>query len=181
MGPRQGKSFSVASGETFRQNFAAGVGETMLMEDRIIGEMWESMMDEKKLWQDLAEEMVRDWEILPTGSGFVVVSDWVWPNGERIEITVRTVGDREDLYLVTDGGELFNLLFANGVDLTRHEGSLRRLGESSARHGVELVEYQMAKGANESDLSHAIRGLLEALKESAFRFWPDGEEKSKAH
>jgi hypothetical protein len=138
-------------------------------------------MDEKRLRQDLAEAMVRDWEILPTGSGFVVASDWVWPTRERIEITVRTVGDREDLYLVTDGGELFNFLFANGVDVSRHEESLRRLREVLARHAVELVDYQMAKGANENDLPRAIRSLLEALKESAFLFWVHREEKSEGH
>jgi len=63
-------------------------------------------MNEKILEQNLSEAFIRDWEIIPTGSGFLVVSDWLWPNHERIEIHARTVGEREDLFVVADGGEL---------------------------------------------------------------------------
>lgn len=138
-------------------------------------------MDEKKLWQDLAEEMVRDWDILPTGSGFVVVSNWSWPTEHRIEIVVRTVGDREDLYLVSDGGELFNFFFAQGLDITGKEESLRRLEDALARHGVKLVEYQLARGANENDLPRVIRSVLEAVKEAAFLFWLQRGEGRELH
>ena len=70
--------------------------------------MNEWLMDEKTLEQNLAETLVEGWDISSTGNGFLVASDWRWPNNERIEIYVRNVGEREDLFLVTDGGELFN-------------------------------------------------------------------------
>ena len=131
----------------------------------------EFVMDEKKLWQDLSEEMVRAWEILPTGSGFVIASDWSWPNNDRIEVVVRSVGEREDLFLVSDGGELFNFFFAQGMDISGNEELMRRLEEVATRHGAKLVDFQMAKGANENELPRAIRSMVEAIKEGAFLFW----------
>jgi hypothetical protein len=128
-------------------------------------------MEEKRFWEDLSEEMVRHWEILPTGSGFVVVSDWSWPNNDRIEVVVRTVGEREDLFLVSDGGELFNFFFSQGVDISGNEEAMLRLEEVAARHGAKLVDFHMAKGAGEADLARAVRSLVEAIKEGAFLFW----------
>jgi hypothetical protein len=138
-------------------------------------------MDVKSLWQNLAEEMVRAWEILPTGSGFVVASDWSWPTSERIEIVVRSVGDREDLYLVTDGGELFNFFFAQGLDITQMDNALHRLEDLFARHGVKIVDYQLARGANDHDLPQVIRSVLEAVKEAAFLFWLQRSEGRNLH
>lgn len=139
------------------------------------------MMDEKRLWQDLSEEMIRDWEILPTGSGFVIVSDWRWPNNDRIEVVVRNVGEREDLFLVSDGGELFNFFFAQGVDISGNEEAVRQLEAIAARHGAKLVDFQMAKGAGENDLLHAIRSMVEAIKEGAFLFWMSKGRGSQLH
>ncbi len=129
------------------------------------------MMDEKKLWQGLLDEMVKGWEILPTGSGFVVASDWVWPTADRIEVVVRNVGEREDLFLVSDGGELFNFFFAQGLDISGNEELMRRLEEVASRHGAKLVDFHMAKGASEDELPRAIRSMVEAVKEGAFLFW----------
>lgn len=129
------------------------------------------MMEEKKLLEGLVEELVRGWEVLPTGNGFVVASDWVWPTGDRIEVVVRSVGEREDLFLVSDGGELFNFFFAQGLDISGHDESLRRIEEVAARHGAKLVDFHLAKGAGESDLPRAIRRMVECVKEGAFLFW----------
>lgn len=128
-------------------------------------------MDEKKLWQGLLDEMVSGWEILPTGSGFVVASDWVWPTGDRIEVVVRKVGEREDLFLVSDGGELFNFFYAQGLDIAGNEELMSRLETVASRHGAKLVDFHMAKGASESELPRAIKTMLEAIKEGAFLFW----------
>jgi len=76
-------------------------------------------MDENEILEALAEDFFQGWDVAPTGGGFLITTDWVFPNNERIEIHVRRVGDREDLFIVTDGGELVNFLFAEGVDVMR--------------------------------------------------------------
>jgi hypothetical protein len=129
------------------------------------------MMDEKKLWQGLLEEMVRGWEILPTGSGCVVVSGWIWPTGDRIEVTVRNVGERDDLFLVSDGGELFSFFYAQGLDIAGNGELMHRLEEMVGRHGARLVDLHLARGAGESDLAEAVLSMVEAIKEGAFLFW----------
>ena len=69
-------------------------------------------MDESVLEEQLAEELIGGVEILSTGNGFLVITDWRWPGDEKIEVHARRVAERDDLYLVTDGGELCNFLFA---------------------------------------------------------------------
>jgi len=128
-------------------------------------------MDIKTLLENLAEELVREWEITPTGSGFFMVTDWRWPNDERIEIYIRAVGEREDLYLVTDGGNLFNFLFAHGVDLRKDKHGMKFLNGIAEHFGAKIVDYQMARGANDADLHQAIRMILEAIKEASFILW----------
>jgi hypothetical protein len=76
-------------------------------------------MDEKEIFDGLTEAFYQGWDVLPTGGGFLITTDWMLPNNEKIEIHVRRVGDREDLFLLTDGGELINFLFAQGVDLSK--------------------------------------------------------------
>lgn len=128
-------------------------------------------MDEKQLWEGLGEEMLEGWEILPMNNGFTVMTDWHWPDGSRIEVYVRGVGDRGDLYLVTDGGELFNILFAQGVDLTRDSDALKSLSQTAENQGGKLVEYQIAKGAGRGDLPRSVRTVLEILKDCSFMMW----------
>jgi len=136
-----------------------------------MGEDMGGVMDAERLRRELLEELVKGWEILPTGNGFVVASDWVWPTGDRIEVMVRNVGEREDLFLVSDGGELFNFFFAQGLDISSNEVSMRGIEEVAARHGAKLVDFHLAKGSGENDLSHAIRHMVECVKEGAFLFW----------
>jgi hypothetical protein len=100
-----------------------------------------------------------------------VASDWTWPTGDRIEVTVRQVGEREDLFLVSDGGELFSFFYAQGLDIAGNSELMRRLEEMVARHGAQLVDFQLARGAGESDLPGAVRSMVEAIKEGAFLFW----------
>ena len=59
-------------------------------------------MDENQILDALAEDFFHGWDVAPTGGGFLITTDWALPNNERIEIHVRRVGDREDLFIVTD-------------------------------------------------------------------------------
>ena len=138
-------------------------------------------MDEKVLELKLAEELISGWDIIPTGNGYLVATDWKWPNNERIEIHVRTVGEREDLYLVTDGGELFNLLFAEQVDLTKDENGSKLLDTVAEEYGAKVVDFQVARGANEQTLPQAIRMILEALKAASFLLWHKVGHKGSVH
>ena len=138
-------------------------------------------MDEGALELKLAEELIGGWDIIRTGHGFLVVTDWKWPNHERIEIHVRTVGEREDLFVVTDGGELFSLLFAEQIDLTKDEHGRKLLDTIAEDCGAKIVDYQMAKGANEVSLPQAIRMVLEALKAASFLLWHKVEHKGSIH
>lgn len=128
-------------------------------------------MDEQTLTRNLAEELINGWDITPTGSGFLIVTDWHWPNHERIEVYVRTVGEREDLYLVSDGGEVFNFLFAQGIDLTKDPNGTKIFDGVAQSYGAKVVDYQMAKGASDSDLHQAIRMIVEAIKDVSFLLW----------
>jgi len=69
-------------------------------------------MDENEILEALAGDFFQSWRVAPTGGGFLITTDWVFPNNELIEIHVRRVGEREDLFIVTDGGELINYLFS---------------------------------------------------------------------
>jgi hypothetical protein len=128
-------------------------------------------VDEKVLEEKLAEELIADWEVISTGSGFLVATAWRWPNGEMIEIYVRRVADRDDLYLVTDGGELFNFLFAKGMDLRQDGRGMEILDSLAGSADARMIDYQIVKGANNEDLPRSIRLVLEAVKEGAFLFW----------
>jgi hypothetical protein len=131
----------------------------------------EHRVDEKVLEEKLAEELIAGWEVVPTGSGFLVTTAWRWPNDEMIEIFVRRVAERDDLYLVTDGGELFNFLFARGMDLTQDSRSMEILDSIAESAGARMIDYQIVKGANNEDLPRSIRLIAEAVKEGAFLFW----------
>jgi len=128
-------------------------------------------MDENEILEALAEDFLQGWDIAPTGGGFLITTDWVLPNNERIEIHVRRVGDREDLFIVTDGGELINYLFSQGVDLTRDPDSQRVLGGIAENRSIKITEHQLVKGANEEEIAGAVRVLLEAVKEASFSLW----------
>ena len=97
-------------------------------------------MDENEILEALAEDFFQGWDVTPTGGGFLVATDWVLPNNERIEIHVRRVGEREDLFIVTDGGELINYLFAEGVDLTRDRDNRRILDRIAANRSVNVTQ-----------------------------------------
>jgi hypothetical protein len=131
----------------------------------------EQIVDENVLEEKLAEELLEGWQVIPTGSGFLVTTAWRWPSGEMIEIYVRRVGERDDLYVVTDGGELFNFLFARGIDLRQNERHLEMLQTVAASSGAKMIDYQIVKGANDENLPRSIRLLLETLKEGSFLFW----------
>jgi hypothetical protein len=131
----------------------------------------EKIVDENVLLDELAEELVAQWEVIPTSGGFLVTTAWRWPNDERIEIRVRRVAERDDLYLVTDGGELFNFLFAHEIDLRRDERSLEILQSLAESAGARIIDYQIIRGAGNEDLAHSIKLVLEAVKEGAFAFW----------
>lgn len=128
-------------------------------------------MDEKTLEQNLAEELIRGWSINTTGTGFLIITDWQWPNHDPIEIYVRSVGEREDLYLVSDGGEIFNFLFVHGIDLTRDEQGRRVFAGTAQHYGAKIVDYQISKGANNGDLHQAVRSILEVVKDVSFLLW----------
>jgi hypothetical protein len=128
-------------------------------------------MDESVLEQKLAEELFAEWQVLGTGHGFLVMTDWRWPDDEKIEVQVRRVADRDDLYLVGDGGELFNFLFAKGLDLRRDQRSMELLHQLAAGAGAGFIDYQIVRGTGDEDLPQSIRRVLEAIKEGAFVFW----------
>jgi hypothetical protein len=130
------------------------------------------MVDETVLEGKLAEELLEGWEVIPTGSGFLVTTAWRWPSDEMIEIYVRRVAERDDLYLVTDGGALFNFLFAKGIDLRQNDQDMEMLHKIVARSDAGISDYQIVKGANNEDLPQSIRLVVEAVKEGAFIFWP---------
>ena len=128
-------------------------------------------MDEAALLESLGEELIRDWDVSATGSGYLVISDWHWPNNDRIEIFVRAVGDRDDLFIVSDGGDLFNFLFSNGVDLTKDDRSMKLFKSVARGHGADFVDYQIVKGANAGDLARAIRVIVEVVKDVSLLMW----------
>jgi len=133
-------------------------------------------MDETVLEERLAEALLAEWEVLPTGNGFLVITDWRWPGHERIEVHVRRVAERDDLYLVTDGGELCNFLFAKGIDLRQDQRSMEVLQQIAAGSGAGIMDYQLVRGAGGEDLAQCVRQVLEAIKEGAFVFyWLLGE------
>lgn len=131
----------------------------------------EQVMDETVLEERLAEALIAEWEVLPTGNGFLVSTDWRWPGDEKIEIHIRRVAEREDLYLVTDGGELCNFLFAKGIDLRQDHRSMQVLQRIAAGTGAGIMDYQIVRGANGEDLAQSVRQVLEAIKEGAFVFY----------
>ena len=128
-------------------------------------------MDENDILEALAEDFSRGWDVTPTGGGFLIATDWVLPNNERIEIHIRRVGDREDLFIVTDGGELINYLFSEGVDLTRDRDSRRILDRIAENRSIKVTEHQLVKGANEEEIAWAVRVLVETVKEASFSLW----------
>jgi len=133
------------------------------------------------LEEKLALVFIEGWDITPTGNGFLLSSDWRWPNAERIEIHVRTVGEREDLYLVTDGGELSNFLYSRGIDLSKDEFALNKIGAAVENYEAKFVDYQIAKGANEEELPRAIRSVLEAIKDASLILWDKFGKGSHLH
>ncbi len=128
-------------------------------------------MDENEILEGLAEDFFRGWDVAPTGGGFLITTDWVFPNNERIEIHVRRVGERDDLFIVTDGGELVNFLFSEGVDVTRDRDCGSILEGIAQNRSLKIAEHQMVKGANEEELAGAVRVVLEAIKEASFALW----------
>jgi hypothetical protein len=138
-------------------------------------------MDDMSLEDKLALAFMEGWTVTPTGNGYLLASDWRWPNDERIEIHVRTVGEREDLYLVTDGGDLFNFLFSQGIDLTKDKASLSRISHAVESYEAKVIDFQIAKGANEQDLARAIRLILEAIKDASLLLWHKFEKGTHLH
>jgi len=131
----------------------------------------EHAVDENVLEEKLAEELVEGWQVVPTGSGFLVTTAWRWPTGEMMEISVRKVAERDDLFVVTDGGELFNFLFARGIDLRQDDRNMKLLQSIAADSGAKMIDYQIVKGANDDELPRSIRLIVEAVKEGAFLLW----------
>jgi hypothetical protein len=128
-------------------------------------------IDEAELLEALGAELIDGWDVAPTGDGFLITTDWSWPNRERIEIFVRRVGEREDLFIVTDGGELFNLLFTHGFDPGSDHRSMDLFRKSAENHGAEVVEGRIVKGANAGGVAVAVREILEAVKDISFLLW----------
>jgi hypothetical protein len=128
-------------------------------------------MEESDILDSLVEEFFAQWQVTPSGGGFLITTDWILPNNERIEIHVRRVGDREDLFLVTDGGELVNFLFAQGIDLSKDDEGMKILAGVAETHGAKMTEFQMVKGAGPAAVAGAVRVLLEAVKEASFLLW----------
>ena len=128
-------------------------------------------MDAEDILDGLAEDFFRGWDVMPTGGGFLIVTDWTLPNNERIEIHVRKVGEREDLFIVTDGGELIGFLFSHGVDISKDPESRRVLNGISENRSIKITDYEFVKGAGEDELPGAVRGMLEAIKEASFSLW----------
>lgn len=138
-------------------------------------------MDEKLLFENLAQELIREWEIIPTGDGFLVMTDWNLPNDERIEIHVRTVGEREDLYVVTDGGNLIGFLYTEGVTLDKDENASRIVNGVMKKYNAQLVDFQIAKGANDENLARSVRDILEAVKDASLLLWHKLNDRSSVH
>jgi len=128
-------------------------------------------MDENEILEALAGDFFQGWDVAATGGGFLITTDWVLPNNERIEIHVRRVGEREDLFIVTDGGELINYLFSEGVDILSDRGSRRILEGIAENRSLKVTEHQLVKGANEEEIAGAVRVVLEAVKEASFSLW----------
>ena len=101
-------------------------------------------MDEIALEEQLAEGLIGGWEILSTGNGFLVITDWRWPGDEKIEVHARRVADRDDLYLVTDGGELQLPLCQRY--LARTSGAWRCCSKPPPGARAGIVDYQIVKG-----------------------------------
>ena len=138
-------------------------------------------MDAKTLEKELSEELIEHWDITPTGNGYLIATDWQWPSHERIEIFVRTVGGRDDLFLVTDGGELFNFLFAQGIDLTRDEHGLKVIEGVADHYGMKLNDWQLTKGSNPEALARSIREVLEAVKDASLLLWYKLDQRGSLH
>ena len=128
-------------------------------------------MDENEILEALAADFFQGWDVATVGGGFLITTDWVLPNNERIEIHVRRVGEREDLFIVTDGGELINYLFSEGVDILSDRGSRRILEGIAENRSLKVTEHQLVKGANEEEIAGAVRVVLEAVKEASFSLW----------
>lgn len=122
----------------------------------------------------MGEAMITGWSFVPTGSGLLITTNWKLPDRGDIEIHVRRVGEREDLYLVTDGGELFNFFYLQGIDISRDRDAMDVVSRVAGDYGAKVVEGQVVKGANEGDFQEAVRSVLEALKEAAFILWGRG-------
>ncbi|MEN6483258.1 MAG: DUF1828 domain-containing protein [Syntrophobacteraceae bacterium] len=131
--------------------------------------------------RSLSEVLVQGWDITGTGNGFLITTDWQLPNSERIEIYARRVGDREDLYVVGDGGELFNLLFANGIDLSKDEQGMKIILRIAENYAAQIVDFQLVKGAKEEELAQAVRMILEAVKDASFLLWHKLDPKGSLH
>ncbi len=136
-------------------------------------------MDENEILEALAGDFFQGWRVAPTGGGFLVTTDWVFPNNQFIEIHVRRVGEREDLFLVTDGGELINYLFSEGVDLARDREGQRIMDGIAENRAIKIADYQLVKGANEEEIAGAVRSVLEAVKEASFSLWHKIKSKPK--
>ena len=128
-------------------------------------------MDENEILEALAEDFFQGWDVATVGGGFLITTDWVLPNNERIEIHVRRVSDREDLFIVTDGGELINYLFSEGVDILHDRDSRLILDGIAENRAVKITEHQLVKGAKEEEIAAAVRVVLEAVKEASFSLW----------
>ncbi len=135
-------------------------------------------MDEQEILEGLAENFYQGWDVMPTGGGFLITTDWTLPNNERIEIHIRRVGDREDLFIVTDGGELINFLFSQGIDIDKDRSSRNIINGIADNRSIKITEYQLVKGANEVELSGSVRIMLEAIKDVAFSLWHKIKSKS---
>lgn len=128
-------------------------------------------MDAKEILEGLVEAFYQGWDVMPTGGGFLVITDWMLPTNERIELHVRRVGEREDLFIVTDGGELINFLFSQGVDPAGDSETAHLLNRVADTRAIKIVDYQLVKGADSGELAKAVRSMLEAVKEASFLLW----------
>jgi hypothetical protein len=129
-------------------------------------------MDENEILEALAENFFQGWDVAPTGGGFLITTDWVFPNNETIEVHVRRVGDRDDLFIVTDGGELINFLFSEGIDATRDPECIGILEGIAQNRSLKIAEHQIVRGAKVEEIAGAVRVVLEAVKEASFSLWP---------
>ena len=128
-------------------------------------------MDENEILEALAADFFQGWDVATVGGGFLITTNWALPNNERIEIHVRRVGERDNLFIVTDGGELINYLFSEGVDILRDRDSRLVLDGIAENRSVKVTEHQLVKGANEEEIAGAVRVVLEAVKEASFSLW----------